>query len=521
MRWVPIGEKREETFMAQSKKHPPVRTNPQENKPADEQADKKNALPYSTGYGEPEPEFVGRQPNRYPPRTDTDVDAKFVMKETNWTPDQTANGNKSEQQGDGSRESASQQAEDTNSGRQGGLPLQLLHSLAKPNDSKIVLLVMDGLGGHPQQEGGKTELETAHTPHLDDLATRSICGLQQPVASGITSGSGPGHLALFGYEPLTYQIGRGALSALGIDFDLQPNDVAARGNFCTVDEEGLVTDRRAGRIANEKGQELSALLDEIEVEGVELFVRHVEEYRFVLVLRGEGLSSKLNDTDPQTTGVEPKSPQAQDDAAETTAHYVEQFIAKARKKLADQHPANMVLLRGFAQRPQWPTLAETHRLRAAAVAAYPMYRGVARLLGMERLQTAEDVADKMQVLAAHWQAYDFFFVHVKRTDSAGEDGDFNRKVALIEEVDAQIPRLMALNPDVLIVTGDHSTPATMHSHSWHPVPVLLWSKFCRPDYVTHFGERDCIAGALGPRFPAAELLPLALANAQRLEKFGA
>ncbi|MEZ4617562.1 MAG: 2,3-bisphosphoglycerate-independent phosphoglycerate mutase [Caldilineaceae bacterium] len=484
--------------------------------------EEKTGVPYSTGYGEPEPEFVGRQPNRYPDQSAPD--AHFVEQSDRWAPD-IAEGQPHGRQESGGQQSQHasnhQSAETTAMAHQGGLSIELLQRLRKPSQSKIVLLVMDGLGGLPQRVGGKTELETANTPHLDELATHGICGLQQPVATGITSGSGPGHLALFGYEPLTYQIGRGVLSALGIDFDLQPQDVAARGNFCTVDEEGLVTDRRAGRISSEKGKELCALLDEIELPGVELFVRPVEEYRFLLVLRGARLNAALTDTDPQRTGAEPLPPRATQVEAEPTADFVRQFLEAAQSRLADRHPANMVLLRGFAQRPDWPTISDAFGLHAAAIAAYPMYRGVARLLGMEPLRTAEEPAAKIDLLTKRWQDFDFFFVHVKRTDSAGEDGDFDRKVALIEEVDAQIPRLLDLKPDVVLVTGDHSTPAVLQAHSWHPVPVLLWSTHCRPDQVTSFGERPCIHGALGPRFPAAELMPLASANARRLEKFGA
>ncbi|MEZ4864875.1 MAG: 2,3-bisphosphoglycerate-independent phosphoglycerate mutase [Caldilineaceae bacterium] len=478
----------------------PVRTNAEDATVGD-----RAGVPYSTGYGVPEPEYVGQQPNRFP--DDNKAETQFVTQNHAWAPEPVTEA----PENDGAPTSTPAH----------GTGLPFLQKLIKRNASKMVLLVMDGLGGHPQAEGGQTELETAKTPNLDSLAARGICGLQQPVATGITSGSGPGHLALFGYEPLTYQIGRGALSALGVNFDLQPQDVAARGNFCSVDEQGRITDRRAGRIASAKGKELCALLNEVTLPGVEVFVQPVEEYRFLLVLRGEGLAAAVTDTDPQTTGVEPLAPQPRTAAAKETAELVQQFLAEAQKRLADHHPANMVLLRGFAQRPNWPTLAEAYGLHAAAIAAYPMYRGVARLLGMEPLETEEEPAAKFAVLTKRWRDFDFFFVHIKRTDSAGEDGDFARKVALIEAVDTQIPRLLALDPDVVMVTGDHSTPAVLRAHSWHPVPVLLWSPYCRPDEVKHFGERPCIAGALGPRFPAAELMPLALANALRLEKFGA
>ena len=396
----------------------------------------------------------------------------------------------------------------------------MLQKLLKNNEARILFLIMDGLGGLPGP-GGLTELEAARTPHLDALARDGVCGLHQPVSPGVTPGSGPAHLALFGYDPLTYQVGRGVLSALGIGFDLRDGDVAARGNFCTIDEQGRVTDRRAGRIPTEKGEELCRELSRIEVPGVQLFVRPVKEYRFLLVLRGTGLSADIEDTDPQRTGVSPRDPQAQDRASRDTAGLVAQFLDRAREVLGDHHPANMVLLRGFSQRPDWPLFPERFGLDAAAVAAYPMYRGVASLVGMKVLSCGATFDQELETLEEQWTHHDYFFLHFKKTDSAGEDGDFERKVAEIESVDQRLPRMLALNPDVVVVTGDHSTPAALKAHSWHPVPVLLWSRYCRPDKVHAFGERGCMAGGLGPRMPTTHLMPLALANALKLEKFGA
>jgi 2,3-bisphosphoglycerate-independent phosphoglycerate mutase len=402
------------------------------------------------------------------------------------------------------------------------MDIEFIQKLVEPGKSKIVLLVMDGLGGHPMEEGGLTELEAASTPHMDQLASRSICGLHQPIAPGVTPGSGPAHLALFGYDPLKYQVGRGVLSALGVDFDLQPGDVAARGNFCTLDQEGLVSDRRAGRIPTEKGAELCELLDQIELPGVEVFVRPVKEYRLLLVLRGEGLSGEITDTDPQEVGEKPLEPKALTDQAGKTAALVENFLRQAREKLADQHPANMVLMRGFSRKPDWPDIQAAFGLKAAAIASYPMYRGVAKLVGMQVLgNLGMEVEEEFSVLENSWENFDYFFLHVKKIDSAGEDGDFDRKVKLIEEVDAFIPRLLELKPNVIIVTGDHSTPSQIKYHGWQPVPVMLWSPHCRPDLVTRFGERACMTGGLGPRIPAKDLMALALANARRLGKFGA
>jgi 2,3-bisphosphoglycerate-independent phosphoglycerate mutase len=403
------------------------------------------------------------------------------------------------------------------------LPLKTIQALHEQADSRIVLLVMDGLGGMPEKLGGPTELEAAHTPNLDGLVHRSICGLHEPVGTGITPGSGPGHLALFGYAPTEFEVGRGVLSALGSDFDLTERDVAARGNFCTIDEAGEVTDRRAGRISTDKSRALCELLREIELPGVELFVEPVKEHRFLLVLRGDDLGEEVADTDPQQTGAAPLAPRTTVDsqAARKTVELVAQFADQARQRLADHHPANMVLLRGFAKLPDWPRFPEVFGLRAAALADYPMYRGVAKLVGMQALETGASIEEKVATARQHWNDYDFFFMHHKKTDSTGEDGDFDAKVAEIEKVDAALPAVLDLNPDVIVVTGDHSTPAKLGRHSWHPVPVLLHAPTCRPDKVDRFSEVDCVAGALGPRLAAADLLPLALAHANRLGKFGA
>jgi 2,3-bisphosphoglycerate-independent phosphoglycerate mutase len=400
------------------------------------------------------------------------------------------------------------------------MELDLARQLSVTGQSKILLLVMDGLGGLPHPESGKTELETARTPNLDALAGKSACGFTLPVALGVTPGSGPGHLALFGYDPLKYNIGRGALEAAGIDFDLQPQDVAARGNFCTVDGKGLVTDRRAGRITSERCGELCAELRQIRLEGVEVFVEPVREHRFVFVMRGDGLSDAVADTDPQQVGAEPLAPQATAPEGEATAGLVARFVEEARRILAEEGPANMLLLRGFARRPDWPSMSEVFKLRPAAVAHYPMYRGLARLVGMEALPAGPGIEDSIATVKENRDRFDYFFVHYKYTDTAGEDRDFERKVAKLEEVDAAIPSLAALKPDVLMVTGDHSTPAVQAVHSWHPVPFLMRAPWTRTDSCDAFNEVALEKGSLGT-FPAVEALPLAMAHAGRLTKYGA
>ncbi len=372
----------------------------------------------------------------------------------------------------------------------------------------------------PSNPAAQPSSRPRDTPNLDRLAAEGVLGLQEPVGAGITPGSGPGHLALFGYDPLRYQIGRGALEATGIGFELRPGDVAARGNFCTVDADGTVSDRRAGRIPTEAARELCEELRRIELPGVELFVEAVEEHRFLLVLRGEGLSDGIEDTDPGEPGSPPRDVTAERPEAEATADLVRRFVDEARARLADREPANMVLLRGFARRPDWPPFPDVFGLRSIALAHYPMYRGVAGLLGMASREVDGSLDALFGAVEAAWPDHDFLFAHVKGTDKAGEDGDFDRKVGVIEAVDERVPRMMELAPDVVVVTGDHSTPAALRSHSWHPVPVLLWSRTCRPDAADRFGERWCRSGGLGLR-RGRELMPLALAHAGRLAKFGA
>lgn len=398
--------------------------------------------------------------------------------------------------------------------------VEQLQELSVVNENKIVLLIMDGLGGLPHPRTGLTELETARTPNLDRLASEGMCGLHEPAGAGITPGSGPGHLGLFGYDPFKYLIGRGALEAVGIDFPLKPGDLAARGNFCSVDKNGNITDRRAGRIPTEKCAELCALLSGINLPGIKLFVQPVKDHRFLVVFRSHGLPPNLEDTDPQKLGVPALDPKALDKPSAESARVVESFVKQARSRLAGQHPANMILLRGFSSLPHVPALGEICGLRTAAVAAYPMYKGLARLLGMTVFNSGPDFNVEMKVLKEHYGAFDFFFVHFKKTDAAGEDGDFERKVAAIEEFDAGIPKVVSLQPAVLAVTGDHSTPAALKSHSWHSVPFLLSSRWCRPSHIIKFGESDCARGNLGI-FPAVSIMPMLMAHAQRLNKYGA
>ncbi len=395
-----------------------------------------------------------------------------------------------------------------------------LDDLCNPTESKIVLLVADGLGGLARPETGKSELEEAYTPNLDDLARRSACGMTVPVGPGITPGSGPGHLALFGYDPLKYVIGRGVLEALGIGIELGPDDVAVRCNFCTVDERGRLTDRRAGRITSVESEPLVEQLAAIAVDGADVRVEPVQDYRFVVVFSGDGLGASVRDTDPQRTGAEPLEPVGRDQASVATARIAGQFIAAARDILGSRQVANMVLMRGFSKTPTWPGFGASYCLNPAAIAAYSMYRGLASLVGMEVIPTGHDFDAELDTLEDHLERHDFAFIHYKSTDAAGEDGDFDAKVAAIEELDRKIPRLTALGADVLALAGDHSTPAVMAAHSWHPVPVMINSPLTAGTGSAGFNERACASGQLGTQ-PATSLMLQLLAHAGKLNKFGA
>ncbi len=398
---------------------------------------------------------------------------------------------------------------------------EILKDLIIKNDAKIVLVVLDGLGGLPMKDGGQTELGAAKTPNLDKLAFKSSCGLMYPIAPGITPGSGPAHLALFGYDPVECNIGRGVLSALGIDFDTKKGDLCARVNFATIDKEGKITDRRAGRIPTEENQRLCKKLREnIKIEGAEIFIETEKEHRACLILRGKGLSECINDTDPQREGVKPLAVEATEAAGGLTEDILKDIVAQAKEILKDEDKANMILLRGFAEFCSYPTIEERFGLKACAIASYPMYRGLAKLVGMKLASPTHTEEEEVEMLKKNFKKYDYFFIHFKKTDSYGEDGDFQAKVKVIEKVDRLIPDIINLKPDVLIVTCDHSTPAKLKSHSWNTIPVLLFSEYARQDKLKKFDEFNCRCGSLSG-LHSVDLMTLALANALRLKKFGA
>ena len=405
------------------------------------------------------------------------------------------------------------------------MPASVLETLVLEGTSKIVLLVLDGLGDLPDHErDGQTPLEAARTPHLDALTPRAALGRILPVATGVTPGSGPGHLALFGYDPIETTVGRGVLEAIGAGVELQTGDVAARANFCTVDGHGVVTDRRAGRISSEVCAQLVERLkrDAARIENTDVVLKAGKGHRFVAVFRGQGLGGDVSDADPHHEGkaIPAAHPLTTSVEADQTAKIVNAFVKRVGEVLKNDHPANAALVRGLSERPRFAGYRERFKLRAAAIAAYPMYRGVAQLAGMDVLPVGDTPAEAFAQARARWNDFDFFFIHVKGTDMAGEDGNFAAKVSVIEDVDRALPELLGLDPDVLCMTGDHSTPVPVRGHSWHPVPALIAARWCGADRATRFHEKSARIGSLGT-FPSKDLMALLLANAGRLDKYGA
>ncbi|MBM7559217.1 2,3-bisphosphoglycerate-independent phosphoglycerate mutase [Marinitoga litoralis] len=397
---------------------------------------------------------------------------------------------------------------------------EFLQNLITKTDSKIVMLVMDGIGD--TVVNGKTPLQAAKTPNLDKIATESDLGQTIPVLPGITPGSGPGHLGIFGYDPIKYQIGRGILEALGIDVEVGEKDVVARGNFATIDGD-IVVDRRAGRPKTEESARVVEKLKENikEIDGVKVQFYAGKEHRFVVKLTGEGLDDRIEDADPQKEGLPIKWAHATHPDAERAAEIFTKLMKQIKEVLKDEPKINFALIRGFSKYPNIPQFPEVYKMRAAAIAVYPMYKGLARLVGMDILDVdGETPADEFETLKKHWDEYDFFYIHIKKTDSYGEDGNFDAKVHVIEMVDEALPKLLELNPDVLVVTGDHSTPVAMSGHSWHPVPFMIKSPYTRAGLSKAFDEFEAARGSMGTIY-AVDLMGLLLGNARKLDKFGA
>ena len=398
------------------------------------------------------------------------------------------------------------------------IDLPYLNTITRNTDSKIIFLVIDGLGGYPDKTG-KSELEKAEIPNLDNLVKKSDCGLTIPVSHGITPGSGPGHLSLFGYDPVKYLLGRGVLETLGIDIDLKPNEIAARGNFCTVDNNGYITDRRANRIPTNISSNIVKELQNIKIPGIEFKIYSVKDHRFVLIMNGDKLSPEISETDPQMLGLKPLEVRPLSNDSNDTASVINKFLNEAKTIMSPRKTSNMILLRGFSKLPNLPNFNLNYKLNACAIAAYPMYKGLSKLLGMDVLNTGETFDKEIETLKENFNKYNFFFLHYKPADAAGEDGDFDKKVKTLEDLDKVIPIIKNIGADVLVIAGDHSTPAILGSHSWHPVPLMIHTNNSTNNNVKQFTEKDLIHGNLGT-FHATKLMMLSLANAGKLNKYG-
>jgi 2,3-bisphosphoglycerate-independent phosphoglycerate mutase len=401
----------------------------------------------------------------------------------------------------------------------------LYSELTLKTNAKLVLLVMDGLGDlATKQQNYLTPLEAATTPNLDKLAKESAQGRMIPVAPGITPGSGPGHLGLFGYDPLEFQVGRGVIEALGLAVELKPGDVCARANFATLDSKGIVTDRRAGRIATEVCEKLCArLAAKIKKIGdTDVIIQAGKEHRFVVVFRGKGLEGPLTDADPNREGFAIPTVQPRDEknaGQKKMAGLIAEFYKAALPILAGEKPANGFLMRGIAHQPHIPLFEERYKLKPACLAVYPMYKGLAQLVGMKKIE-AQTIQQQFELYLKEYDNYDFFFIHYKYTDKAGEDGDFTAKMKAIEYLDAALPIFLRKMPDVLVITGDHSTPVAVKGHSWHPQPVMLHSALSGSDKLERFTETGANLGSLGV-FESKYLMRLMQANARMFDKFGA
>ena len=398
------------------------------------------------------------------------------------------------------------------------LDIKNFQTLTRYTDSKILLLVIDGLGGLPHNQTSKTELESANIPNLDKLTQESTTGIATPIQPGITPGSGPGHMSLFGYNPIKYVIGRGVLEAIGSGIKLSKKDIAVRGNFCTIDNQGVITDRRAGRISDSDASKLIQSLSQIKVDGAHITIKHLKNHRFVLVLSGSDLNTDITPTDPLLNNLPINQASSNSPQSRKTATIINKFTQLSLDILKNETLANGIILRGFSQNLSVPKISDVYHINPIGISLYPAYRGIATMLGMKVTNQGVDFSDLIKIVRNNFNDFNFFYLHYKDTDSAGEDGDFDKKVFSLEKLDTFIPELRSIGFDVFTITGDHSTPSILSSHSWHPVPILINSNIPTSDESIHFTELECKNGDIG-RIHATDIMPLTLAYAKKLIKF--
>ena len=381
---------------------------------------------------------------------------------------------------------------------------------------KVVLVIIDGLGDRPISElKDQTPLEAANTPNLDYFATNGITGIMNAIDVGIRPGSDTSHLAIFGYDPETHYTGRGIFEAAGIGMELKKGDIALRGNFATVTEDLIIVDRRAGRIENVS--KLADALNGMKIDGVRFFVKAGVMHRAGVVLRGSNLSHMVSDNDPHEVGVKVKQVKALDNTEEAkfTASVINKFLEEAHKILKEHEvnkkrrkerllEANYILLRGASKLTHFEPFEKKYKLKACCIAGAGLYKGIAKVLGMDVLQvkgatgTANtDINAKFIAAKKALAKYDFVFVHIKYADNYAEDGNVFGKLKFIEKIDDALIHLIGIKDTLIVITADHSTPCKLKAHSGDPVPIVMFGEGVRTDKVKEFNERSCMQGGLG------------------------
>ena len=404
---------------------------------------------------------------------------------------------------------------------------------------KTFFVICDGLGDRPIPKlGRKTPLEYAKTPNLDAIARRGIIGAMNTIDIGVRPGSDTAHMAIFGYDPHVYYTGRGPFETAGLRMEHKDGDICFRVNMGTVDDTLHIIDRRAGRIGDTSA--FARELNGMKIDGVEFFVKAGTGYRMGMIMRGKKLSTHITDIDPGHVGKGVRMCEATDDTSEAkrTAKILNTFVSRAHKLLKrmpvniDRQKnglpqANYLLVRGAGVYPKLPRFFDKYGLRAACFAGAGLYKGIARLIGMDVVHVPgatgkpdSNIRAKVETAIKHRKDYDFFFIHFKGADSCGEDGDVEGKIAYIEKIDDAVAPLLKLKNSLVVITADHSTPCTIKSHSADDVPIVIMGDEVRDDDVHEFSERTCAKGRMG-HIKGMHVMPIILDLMGIAEKFGA